>query len=87
MGTIIDGNRVVFLYGCPPDSMVEDRCSVYAEFRMLSEKGEGAARLTTETKTSLAATVLRQRGTRLADEIQLRGLQSHPAGEEDGDDA
>ena len=47
MGTIIDGNRVVFLYGCSPDSMVEDRCSVYTEW----------------------------------------GLQSHPAGEEDGDDA
>lgn len=67
MGAIIDGNRVVFLYGgFPPDSMVKDYWSIYTEFRMLNR---------------------RSRVLLDADEIQLRGLQSHPAGEEEGDDA
>jgi hypothetical protein len=62
MGIVVDGNRVVFLYGYPPDSMVKDYCSIYTEFRMLNEKVQGAAELAAETRAALTATGLWQRG-------------------------
>ena len=60
MGTVVDGKRIVFLYGYPPDSMVKDHCSLYTEFGMLNRKVQGGADLAAKTKASLAATGLWQ---------------------------